>query len=112
MCPPERHDERDRDAEEVRGFQRSPEKSIERFAAGIFKHQHGSIAVAHQLKRPSPPTLYPAHPSIRVRGSDDRGSSGDGRVCGRQNDEHGLAYAIIARAPPSAQERSRSSDKI
>jgi hypothetical protein len=28
-------------------FQRSPEKSVERLAAEIFEHQHGSIAVAH-----------------------------------------------------------------
>jgi hypothetical protein len=31
----------------LRRFQRSPEKSVERLAAGIFEHQHGSIAVAH-----------------------------------------------------------------
>jgi hypothetical protein len=43
----ERHDERDRDAEELRRFHWSPEKSVERLAAGIFEHQHGSIAFAH-----------------------------------------------------------------
>jgi hypothetical protein len=103
MCPPERHDERDRNAEEARGFQRSPEKSVERFAAGIFEHQHGSIAVAHQLqgsRRPRPIQL--------ILQSEFVGQTIEARarraVCGRQNDEHGLAYAFIARAPPSAQE--------
>jgi hypothetical protein len=30
----------------LRRFHWSPEKSVERLAAGIFEHQHGSIAVA------------------------------------------------------------------
>jgi hypothetical protein len=33
-----------RDAEELRRFHWSPEKSVERLAAGIFEHQHGSMA--------------------------------------------------------------------
>jgi hypothetical protein len=39
MCLTERHDEWDRNKEELRPFQPPPEKSVERLAAGIFEHQ-------------------------------------------------------------------------
>ena len=48
--PPECRGERYCDAEELRRFQRSPGKPVERLAAGIFEHQHGPIAVAEELK--------------------------------------------------------------
>ena len=49
------------------------EQPVEQLAARVLQHQHGPTAFADQAPAAAPPTLRPAHPSVRIRGQGDQG---------------------------------------
>ena len=109
--PPECHGERYCDAEELRRFQRSPGKPVERLAAGIFEHQHGATAVAHELKGARRPRSVQLILQFVFVGEAIEARARRA-LRGRQNDQDG------SRAPSSCtrharhKTRSPSSDKV
>ena len=64
----------------------------------------GRAVVAQQRQRPGRPCPVRAHPSIRIRGRGDRGLMGDGCSAAGRTTSTGVPVAVVAHAPPSAEE--------